>query len=67
MTDTIPIKCPSCGGTKFSAASRLKSLDEFSGSVCADCGHTVSAGDVKKQAIEIARKAAKEAIKRSRF
>jgi transcription elongation factor Elf1 len=65
MSDVIQFSCPQCQGEKFKATREVKSLADFDGAVCANCGTTISEDDVKNQAVTIARKSITDALKRS--
>ena len=64
MSDVIPFTCPRCQGEKFKVPSKVKSLEDFYGATCTNCGHAMTEDEVKKQARDEAVKLAKAAFKR---
>lgn len=62
MSDVIPFSCPRCQGEKFKVPSKVKSLEDFNGAVCMNCGNVMTGDDVKKQARDEAVKLAKKSI-----
>jgi transcription elongation factor Elf1 len=64
MSDVIPFSCPQCHGEQFKVAAEVKSLEDFNGAICTNCGHVMTVDEVKKQARDEAVKLAKAAFKR---
>lgn len=63
--DKPSVKCPSCGGTTFRAhEGEIKSLADFTGATCANCGREITEQDVKDQAADLARAIMRGALNR---
>jgi hypothetical protein len=58
----IPFICKKCGSETFKTTSEPKSLDDFDGAVCANCGTTITKDDIERQTAKIAEKAIKDAL-----
>lgn len=67
MSDVISFSCPECNGKVFKTTTKVKRLEDFDGAVCAGCGRKMTEDDVKRKAVEIARKTIKDAVKKSRL
>ncbi|WP_425394188.1 ECs_2282 family putative zinc-binding protein [Brucella inopinata] len=52
----VSFKCPSCGGIQFTASADIEAENDFIGSVCVSCGHTIIDKDIERQAAAIAKK-----------
>jgi transcription elongation factor Elf1 len=59
----IKFSCPQCGGETFKTSVEPKSLEDFNGAVCADCGTEVTEEDVKNQLRGVAEKMIKDAFR----
>jgi transcription initiation factor TFIIIB Brf1 subunit/transcription initiation factor TFIIB len=61
----LKFSCPQCGSQTFKTDAQPKTLEDFDGAVCADCGTVVTQEDVKAQlrvvAEEMMRKALRDA------
>ena len=64
MSDTIPFKCPSCGGEQFRQVRQVKTYDDFLGAVCIGCGHVITDDEIKNAARQIALEEIKKALTR---
>jgi transcription elongation factor Elf1 len=63
MSDVISFRCPECQGETFKTTTKVKRLEDFDGAVCTGCGRKVTEDDVKRKAVEIARKLMKGVFK----
>jgi uncharacterized Zn finger protein len=61
---SIPFKCPSCGGDRFSVKSEPKSYADLIGATCPTCGHIVTDEDIKGKARELVSELIEKALKR---
>ena len=59
--------CPKCGSELFKPRTEIKSYDDFIGSICEHCGTAITEDDVKRQAIQIADKRIRDALRKSGF
>jgi transcription elongation factor Elf1 len=57
--------CPKCGSTVFKLFTEPKTIEDFNGAVCSNCGTSITEQDIKSQALQIAEKAAREAFRDS--
>jgi transcription elongation factor Elf1 len=63
----IPFACTSCGSETFKTAAEPKSLDDFEGAVCANCGAPFSKCEIEDQARQVAKKAVMETFRKAGF
>jgi ribosomal protein S27AE len=54
--------CPKCGTTEFKVPSRPKTIEDFIGAVCSNCGGTITEDDIKAQALKIAERKMRKAF-----
>ncbi|WP_442230992.1 ECs_2282 family putative zinc-binding protein [Serratia quinivorans] len=45
----VKFTCPDCGSENIKTASEVKSLDEISSAICADCGKSLDRDEVIRQ------------------
>jgi hypothetical protein len=57
----IPFVCKNCGGETFRVPSKPKSLDDFEGAACENCGTKLTKKDIEDQARNVAVDALKKA------
>jgi hypothetical protein len=63
--DKPSIKCPSCGGATFHVTkNEIKSLADFTGASCSNCGRKITDQDVKRQTTELAQTIMRGALNR---
>lgn len=54
MNDPAPIVCPQCGQETFKSNTKLRSKDDFIGSVCSECSHKITKLEFENQLKKIA-------------
>jgi len=64
MADTIPYRCPQCGGDILKTSAEPHSLSDLKNSVCAKCGRRFSEDDLKSHAAKIMDKLIRDAFRR---
>jgi predicted RNA-binding Zn-ribbon protein involved in translation (DUF1610 family) len=62
---TVKFSCKKCGSEVFVTAAKPKTLADFYGAVCQNCGTTVTQDDIKAQTLKIAGEAARDAFRKS--
>lgn len=53
MSTNIPFTCKQCGSKTFKVAAEPKSIEDFNGAVCANCGTALTEDDIRLQASEM--------------
>jgi len=59
------ISCPKCHKTILKVVKSPRSLEDLYGASCANCGTVITEEEVKRQALEIAAKAARDAFSKA--
>jgi transcription initiation factor TFIIIB Brf1 subunit/transcription initiation factor TFIIB len=59
----LKFSCPQCGSQTFKTDAEPKSLEDFDGAVCADCGAVVTEEDVKAQLQAVAEGMMRKALR----
>lgn len=53
MANNPRFACKHCGSEAFKCVSEPKSLDQFVGAVCSDCGATVTENDIREHYLKL--------------
>lgn len=57
--------CPKCSNKVFKAITKIKTLNDFLGVVCAHCNYTITEADIRTQLENFADKIVTDAIGKS--
>lgn len=58
----ISFVCAKCGHDKFKSDHEVKTLEDFLGAKCANCGASLTEDDIKAQGMKIAEDLARKAF-----
>jgi len=61
----IPITCKKCGSKTFKTTSETDPLNDTARTVCANCGTPLKEDNVKAQALDIADKLVRDALRKA--